>query len=131
MPHPTIVSVLLYHLDDLQCRASRVFNKGKLGKSQVCGLDDEFRPFVTQVRDRSLKVINSETNMIPHPSMNLLRDRERQTVQLQAHNRDAAKLHFLDFLGAKRALVERGSLRHIVNDQMPVVKTVSDGRSCG
>src|SRR5262249_33738589 len=88
-------------------------------------------PFVPQLSDGGLKIIHGQANMITHPSMNLLRDGERQTVELQADNGDATKLHFLDSLGAKCALVERDGLGHIVNDQMPVVKTVMDCGSCG
>src|SRR6516162_4031729 len=64
--------------------------------------------------------------MATHPGVDLLRDGEWQTIQLQADNRSAAKLHFLDFLGTKRVLVKGDGLRHIGNDQMPVMKAIMD-----
>jgi hypothetical protein len=63
--------------------------------------------------------------------VNLLRDGERQTIELQADNQSAAKLRFLDSPGAKRVLVERDGLRHIGNDQMPVMKAVMECVSSG
>ena len=73
-------SVLLHILDDLQGCASRVFNKSKLGKAHVCWLDDEFYTFVSQFGDCRFKVVNGQANVITHPSVNLLRDSEWQTV---------------------------------------------------
>jgi hypothetical protein len=63
--------------------------------------------------------------------VNLLRDGERQTIVLQADNRSASKLCFLVFLSAKRALIERDSLRDFVNDQMTMMKAVMGCVSSG
>ena len=60
------MSVLLHHLDDLQCCARRIFNKGKLGKANVCRFHDELHALGPQLGNCCLKVIKGEANMITH-----------------------------------------------------------------
>ena len=45
--------------------------------------------------------------------------------------RNSVSWTFLDFPGAKCVLVERDGLRHIGNDQMPVMKAIMDCVSGG
>ena len=88
-------------------------------------------PLSPQPGDCRLKVIHGQTDVVAHPGVDLLRNRQRQAVHLQADDRDAAKLQLLDFRGTQGVLVEGDGFRHVVNNQMAMVETVCDLLSCG
>ena len=79
------MSALLHQLDDLQRSASRIFNKGKLGKPQVCGLDDEFHEIL------GLKVPLIRMPVAPGRSLAILVEVAARNQLLRTRGLNAAK----------------------------------------
>ena len=100
--------------------------KANLAKPMSVGSTMNSTPLSRSPGDCRLKVVYGQADVVAHPGVDLLRDRQRQAVHLQADNRDATKLQLLDFFGAQGALVEGDGLWHVVNNQMAMVKTVCD-----
>src|SRR5262245_7486104 len=104
--------------------AGGIFDEGKLSKAHIRRLGDEFYPAGAQIGYGCIKIVYCQPDMIPHTLMELPRDIHRRAMQVHAYDRHSAKLQFLDLLGPQRSLIEGHSFRYIVNNEMPVIKTV-------